>query len=116
MKSIFLLGITTTLLFAFAGCSKDSDDDGTPVYPNVVRISNSGFSPSTVEIQRTSTVTWVNDDNAVHRVTADAAEFESPDIVTGKIYTIRFDVMDTVAYHCKYHPAEKGVVIVNAVR
>jgi plastocyanin len=74
------------------------------------------FSPEqvTVVVGVNNTVTWVNNDNAPHTVTADDGSFGSANIGAGGIYTHTFATPGTYKYDCAYHSWMVGTVIVKA--
>jgi len=75
------------------------------------------FSPLqvTLVIGVNNTVTWVNDDNAAHTVTAKDGSFGSGNIGSGASYTHTFTTPGTYTYYCAYHSWMVGTVVVKAV-
>ncbi|HEY0897258.1 MAG TPA: plastocyanin/azurin family copper-binding protein [Sphingobacteriaceae bacterium] len=80
--------------------------------PASVSIEHLAFVPDTIAISTGSTVTWTNQENLPHTVTADDESFTSPTLQTGRTFTHTFTVPDTVPYHCSVHPAMKAVVLI----
>jgi plastocyanin len=78
----------------------------------VVRIRSFLYMPATVRIRPGDTVEWVNDDDAVHTVTAENGGFDSGGIRTGGRWRARFDEPGRFLYYCGPHPFMKAVVIV----
>jgi plastocyanin len=74
------------------------------------------FSPVqvTVAIGVNNTVTWVNNDNAAHTVTARDGRFDSGNIGSGGTYTYTFTTPGTYRYYCAYHSWMVGTVVVEA--
>ncbi|MHB1908465.1 MAG: cupredoxin domain-containing protein [Nitrososphaerales archaeon] len=72
------------------------------------------YSPATmvVVIGVNNTVTWTNNDNAPHTVTADNGAFDSKNLDSGQSYTFTFTTAGTFTYHCNYHPWMRGTIIV----
>lgn len=72
------------------------------------------YSPSTIKvvIGVNSTVTWVNQDTAIHTVTATDKSFDSGDIKPGASFTFTFTTPGTYTYGCIYHAWMKGTVVV----
>lgn len=68
----------------------------------------------TVVIGKNNTVTWINDDNVPHTVTADDGSFNSGNLNQGDSWTHVFTTPGTYPYHCDYHPWMHGTVIVKA--
>jgi plastocyanin len=74
------------------------------------------FSPVqvTVAIGVNNTVTWVNNDNAAHTVTARDGSFDSGNLGSGDSYTYTFTTPGTYRYYCAYHSWMVGTVVVEA--
>jgi plastocyanin len=75
-----------------------------------VTIKNFAFEPGTVTIARGGTVTWTNQDSAVH--TVKFGSDESPSLSKGQTYSKTFSNAGTFDYGCGIHPAMKGKIIV----
>lgn len=73
------------------------------------------YSPQniTVVIGVNNTVTWINNDNAVHTVT-DNGVFDSGYIQPGQSWSYTFTTPGTYEYHCSLHPWMTGTVIVES--
>src|SRR6476619_2529459 len=80
---------------------------------NTISIAGMSFSPSSLTVKAGTTVTWTNNDNVLHTVTADDASFSSGDMNNGSTYSHTFSAAGTYAYHCNYHPAMKASVVAN---
>jgi len=80
---------------------------------NTISISGMSFSPASLTVKAGTTVTWTNNDNMLHTVTADDASFSSGDMNNGSTYSHTFSAAGTYAYHCNYHPAMKASVVAN---
>ncbi|MDA4132330.1 MAG: cupredoxin domain-containing protein [Thaumarchaeota archaeon] len=74
------------------------------------------FSPDQVmvAIGVNNTVTWVNNDNAAHTITARDGSFDSGNIGSGGSYTYTFTTPGTYRYYCAYHSWMTGTVVVEA--
>jgi plastocyanin len=80
---------------------------------NTIRIQNSAYTPASLSVLPNSKVTWVNDDNMVHTVTAADGSFTSGDITVGASYTRAFNAKGTVSYYDNYNQNMKGVLVVS---
>jgi plastocyanin len=76
------------------------------------RIKNSAFSPSTIQVDAGSTVTWKNLDALVHTVTAADKSFNSGNIGADGAYSHTFTKPGSYAFICMLHPFMKGTVVV----
>lgn len=117
MKKRNLFTVSLLLLlssFVFIACSKDSDDAGTGGGNNSNRIhmKNSVFNSASLTVTEGTTVTWVNDDNMLHTVTADDGSFHSGDIPVNGTYTRTFSSTGVYFYHCVYHMNMTGKITV----
>jgi plastocyanin len=68
----------------------------------------------TVAIGVNNTVTWVNNDNAAHTITAEGGSFGSGNIGSGGSYTYTFTTPGTYGYYCAYHSWMVGAIVVKA--
>lgn len=88
----------------------------------VIEMKNSMYSPSELEIQAGTTVTWVNNelfDTTLHSILANDGEtFNSRDefvndLKKGEKFSHTFNQPGTYEYHCEQHPFMKGTIIVH---
>ena len=77
-----------------------------------VEMRTMAFSPKTIEITAGAAVTWTNNDQLVHTITADDGSWDSGPIEAGKSWSRTFAQAGTYAFHCTPHPFMKGVVVV----
>ena len=72
------------------------------------------YSPPTITvvIGVNSTVTWVNNDDAPHTVTATDGSFNSGNLDAGQSWSHTFTAPGVYTYYCSYHSWMKGTVIV----
>jgi plastocyanin len=80
--------------------------------PGVVTVSiqDGFFDPADVSVAPGTTVTWVNEGNFPHAVTADNGLFDSGVLYPEDSYSVWFDGSGTVTYHCA--PSMTGSVTV----
>ena len=108
--------VSLVLLFStiFFSCSKSNSGTGnnSPAAPNSVSIINMAFTPATITVTVGATVTWKNNDNMTHTVTADDNSFDSGNIGTGSSFAKTFSTAGSFLYHCTIHPSMTGTVIV----
>jgi plastocyanin len=70
------------------------------------------FLPPTASIRAGTTVTWSNEDEAVHTVTAADGSFDSGRMPIGATFSMAFPSPGTVEYLCSIHPAMRGTLTV----
>ena len=71
------------------------------------------YGPSTLTIRPGERVVWNNWSTNTHSVTfEDAAIGTSPDLGGGGTWSARFPSAGTFAYHCRFHSAMTGTVVV----
>jgi amicyanin len=82
---------------------------------NTNQITYKGFAVAqpSIKVKKGTTVTWTNQDDAMHNVTPDTetADFKAgPLFGKGETYKATFNTVGTYAYHCSPHPYMKGVI------
>lgn len=100
--------------------TKSSTASSTPAVPDAtatdaVAINNFAFGPKAVTVKVGMTVTWTNNDDVGHTVTADQESAEAPSSKTfnkGETYSFKFTKAGTYTYHCQPHPYMHGTVVV----
>jgi plastocyanin len=105
-----LLAISAAIIIT--ACYKNKSDynnNGTNVY--TVKMQNSAFSPASLTVTISSKVTWMNDDNVVHTVTASDGSFNSGDIAVGSSYSRTFTTAGTFNYYDAHNNSMTGVVV-----
>jgi len=116
--------ILLVLACSFSGCtSAQSPPTTTPTTPapaggsNSIAIKNFAFSPATLTIKTGTTVTWTNQDGAVHQIASDSGTpvaFASDSLANGASYQFTFTQPGTYTYYCPFHPPMKGTIIVQS--
>jgi plastocyanin len=81
--------------------------------PTVV-IKDDAFTPRTITISAGQSVTFVNDDDDAHTVTAADGTFDSKGLDTKATWHHTFSKPGTYAYFCQLHPFMKGTIVVKA--
>ncbi len=78
-----------------------------------VTIDNFNFAPATLNVPAGTEITWLNRDDAPHKVASVGGKFPaSPVLDTSDHYTYRFTAPGTYDYYCSLHPKMTGKVIV----
>jgi plastocyanin len=118
--------VTTGAFILAAACGGSVSNDtptgpGTPVTPvtpapiatTSVSLQNSTFNPADIQVSPGATVTFTNNDGINHTVTFDNASISSIDAYTTGAKTVTMPTAaGTYAYHCNFHGAMKGTVVV----
>ena len=90
--------------------------NSSPAPEGTVRIvDNAGsnsYSPNPIEAKVGETVTWVNDDSAVHTVTSTDGIFDSDILQRGQTFNYTFDKEGEYPYYCMLHHNMVGTVSV----
>lgn len=78
---------------------------------------NSCYSPYLITVDAGSTITWTNNDNVIHTVTAGSPNtvssgFDSGLFAAGETFEHTFEESGTYPYFCLLHPWMEGVVVV----
>lgn len=79
-----------------------------------VHIKNFAFVPASLTVAPGTAVTFVNDDDEPHTVTAVDKSFDSEGLDTHQTWTHAFAKAGTYAYFCEMHPYMHGTVVVKA--
>lgn len=77
-----------------------------------VRIDNFTFRPARLTVAPGTRVTWTNNDDVPHTVTADGKAFKSGTLDTNDKFSFVFDKPGTYSYFCAVHRHMTGTVVV----
>ena len=80
--------------------------------PATVHIRDDKFIPATLSVSAGQKVTFVNDDDDAHTVTADDGSWDSEGLNQGQKWVHAYAKPGKVAYHCTVHPFMKGIIVV----
>lgn len=91
-----------------------------PSAPTTTRVTIAGFafSPSHVRIPVGTTVTWTNEEDALHTVVSGGPDedpgalFDSGELDTGDSSSYTFESAGRVPFFCDRHPFMRGEVVV----
>ena len=97
----------------YGGSDDTADDGGGGGSATEPVIADFAFSPDPIEINAGDTVTWTNEDDFAHTVTADDDSFDSDNIDGGGTFEQTFDEAGEFAYHCAIHNQMTGTVVVS---
>jgi plastocyanin len=122
LKRVFVMLFAIVALLA-AGCGGDGGGAAAGGQPaettaapapasGAVRIAGFAFDPGSLRAEAGQSVTWTNQDDAPHTVTADDGAFDSGNLAGGEEFSFTFDQAGTFAYHCNIHQSMKGTVTV----
>jgi len=78
----------------------------------VARGEKFAFQPATITVHAGAAVTWTNESDADHTVTADDGSWSSTNVGKGQSYSRRFTKPGKYPYVCGLHGYMTGVVIV----
>jgi plastocyanin len=78
-----------------------------------IKMQNIQFSPKDTTVKVGDKVTWTNDDNTDHNVTAQSgADFKSKDFGNGGTFEFTPDKAGTIKYVCTIHPGMTATLTV----
>jgi len=103
------------LLGGLAGCFSDRPATGPepPAGGSAVAIDNFAFVPANLSVASGTTVTWTNQDDTPHTVSADDGRtFDSSAFGRGKTFQVTAGAPGTYPYFCRIHPFMKGTLTV----
>ncbi len=81
--------------------------------PNEVTYKGFAVVQKKITVKKGTTVTWTNQDNAMHDVTPvnETADFKASELFgKGKTYSMTFNTVGSFDYFCSPHPYMKGTV------
>ncbi|HEU5379255.1 MAG TPA: right-handed parallel beta-helix repeat-containing protein [Ktedonobacteraceae bacterium] len=73
-----------------------------------INLTYDSFSPKEMHIKAGQTVTWTNNGQIPHTVTADDGSFDSGELSVGQTYSHTFTKPGRYAYYCRMHGAAGG--------
>ncbi len=73
-----------------------------------VTIQDSQFSPKVLTVKKGTTVTWTNQGQMKHTVTADDGKSFDHQLDPGQSFSFTFDQAGTFAYYCRFHGGPGG--------
>ena len=115
MKRLLLLVallVLALVVFVPAAVAQDGVEAVPVQDARSVDIGDNFFDPPDVAVEPGSTITWTNNGDEPHTVTADDGSFDSGRLNPGDSYTVAFGGQGTVTYHCAIHPEMRGSVTV----
>jgi plastocyanin len=122
MKRITALSILLVFALVLAACSSTTPTAAPTVgatNPTAasamadVSMKSFAFDPVSLTVAVGTTVTWTNNDNVPHDVTADDGSFKSGSIAAGGTFAYTFTTAGTYTYQCTIHqPNMVGTIIV----
>ena len=77
-----------------------------------IHVKDFKFSPTPAKIRAGDRVTFVNDDDEAHTVTASDKSFDSEGLDTGGSWQHVFSKPGTYSYFCELHPYMKATIVV----
>ena len=113
-------GTLATLVLAGAATACFSDRPGTEPEPpasngNTVDIVDFAYVPPNLSVPAGTVITWTNEDNQPHTVSADDGDsFESGIFDEGETYQLTAPAPGTYPYHCAVHPFMTATLTVTA--
>ncbi len=75
-----------------------------------VTIANFSYAPQSIKVRAGTTVTWTNNDQTLHTVTAEDGSFDSGVLSPAATYKRLFEQPGTYPYRCTLHPQMQGTV------
>jgi plastocyanin len=72
----------------------------------------SRYMPKTITINKGDTVKWTNRGTRAHTASKDGGGWTSGTLSVGESFSKRFTIRGTIRYHCNFHAAMKGTIVV----
>jgi plastocyanin len=129
MRRLLAIAVAVGATVPLAGCGSSDKGNGssggsgsaavktlpatTPSGSVVVTMKNIQFVPSHVTVKVGQKITWTNDDQVAHTVTAiKGAKFDSGIVNGGGNYHFTPTKAGTISYVCTIHPNQTGTITV----
>ena len=106
MRPALLLTTLALLAIALAGCSGSDTSNTAPGDNQSVSIKDFNFNPSTVNLNKGSTLQWTNDGQQKHSVTIHSpagTEVKTQDLTNGQKTTYTFNDAGNFHVVCRFH-------------
>ena len=89
-------------------------DTGPSTEPAAFEVSLAGrsFNPAVLEVTVGDTVTWINDDDTEHTVSAIDGAFDSGELAQGASFSFTFDSPGEYRYLCLFHSEMQATIVV----
>ena len=87
--------------------SQDKQFDETVITVAIGSVTN-GFVPASITVKKGTTVTWQNNDSAIHVVKGSWGQ--SQDLKYNDTYSRKFDTVGSFDYNCAIHPVMQGTI------
>jgi plastocyanin len=117
MRKISLVSFTLAAMFVAMGlmlflspCLAEQANSPSSTKTASVLIQSYAFSPSSLTVEKGTTVTWLNADRMVYKIKSD--NFESPELNRGDAFSYTFNETGTYNYAEVSTPSMKGTIIV----
>src|SRR6478609_3766521 len=78
-----------------------------------VEMTNTTFSPQTIDVKVGDSVTFVNKDEIAHTATAGDGSFDSKTMEAGATFTFKATKAGQIDYVCNFHPGMTGTINVS---
>ena len=112
IRSARALAFIGTLLVLLAAGVQATQPSRLIAADTSVSMSGSAFGPASISIAVGDTVTWTNDDTAVHDVTEAGGAWTSGVMSPGETFSQTFTDPGTYTYRCLLHAWMWGTVVV----
>jgi plastocyanin len=103
MRQVAIVVLVTVLALAAVGDAAPSPR---------VEITQFRFEPARLAVPVGATVTWINDDEETHTVTATDRTYTSTGLEHAERFSHRFTAAGTYTYFCALHPHMTATVVV----
>jgi plastocyanin len=89
-------------------------DTSVSTQPVAFEVSTAGraFNPAVLEVAVGDTVTWINDDDTEHTVSATEDAFDSGELAVGSSFSFTFETPGEFPYRCLIHPEMQATIVV----
>ena len=104
--------VLVLLVLVTAACGSGAEGDEAAESSPAVAIAGFAYGPDALKVKPGTTVTWTNEDDFAHTVTAKDKSYDSKDIEKGGSFEHTFEEPGTYAYLCAIHNSMTATVTV----
>lgn len=90
----------------------DTGEPGRRGEPGVLTATDLAYDFETIEVSNGGTITFRNEDDTTHTLTADDGLFDSGPVEPGESWTTSYDGPRMIDVHCDIHPRMRATIVV----
>lgn len=117
-RTALLLFVASALTITAAACGSAKDTSGDPLVvggmAETVTMQDNQFRPGNLQVPAGASITFLNNDGALHDAKANQGAFETDDLNKDDSDIVILSEPGEYRYYCEFHPAMKAKITVAA--